>query len=55
MPQITELIGPAFDGESRHEQDLLEAISTLDRVDKTSDRIHWNVELAREWAFLGGD
>lgn len=55
MPQISELIEPAFDGEPRHDQDMLEAISTLGRTNKTSDRMQWNVELAREWAFLGGD
>ena len=55
MPQTSELMEPAFDGEPRHEQELFEAIPPLNRVNQTSDRVQWNVELAREWAFLGGD
>ena len=55
MPHISEFMEPASDGEPCREQDIFEAISTFDRLNETSDRMQWNVELAREWAFLGGD
>jgi hypothetical protein len=55
MPQTSELLKSKFDGEPRPEPDIEEAISTFDRRPAPFDRIQWNVELAREWAFLGGD
>jgi hypothetical protein len=52
MPEMSDLIEPGFDSTARQEADMLEAATT---VKKTSDRMQWTVELAREWAVLGGD
>jgi hypothetical protein len=55
MSQTSAFTEPGFDAGRQREQEKIEAISPLDRLTQLPEPVRWDVELAREWAFLGGD
>jgi hypothetical protein len=55
MTEMSALIEPEFDSAPGRDNAGLEAIAAVDRSKQRPEPISWNVELAREWAFLGGD
>jgi|KBSMisStaDraftv2_1062788.scaffolds.fasta_scaffold339846_2 hypothetical protein len=55
MSQPSEFGGKKFDSAQYGEQGRIEAIPALDSVQPLPQAAPWNVELAMEWALLGGD
>lgn len=54
MTQPSQLVEPGLNSENQNEQDM-QILPALDRVKPCADPVCVNVEVAMEWAFLGGD
>ena len=55
MPQTSPFIDRRFDRRLQREQEKVEAMSPVEQFTQSPDTVRWDVELAREWAVLGGD
>jgi hypothetical protein len=55
MPQMSAFLEPGFDSARQREQERIEAKLPVDRGAQTPEAVRWDIELAREWASLGGD
>jgi hypothetical protein len=55
MPQMSAFVEPGSDSARQREQERIEVKVPVDRGTQTPEAVRWDVELAREWAFLGGD
>ena len=54
MTQPSRLVEPRLNTANQNEQDM-QILPALDLVKPCADLIPVNVEVAMEWAFLGGD
>ena len=54
MMQPSQLVEPELNSANQNDQDI-HMLPALDRVKPCPDSVPVNVEVAREWAFLGGD
>ena len=55
MPQHGGISEQKFDSPLHGEQGKIEPLPALDSVQQLPQVAPWNVELAMEWALLGGD
>ncbi len=54
MTQPSQLVESRLNSGNQNEQDM-QILPALDRVKPCPDPVRVNVEVAMEWAFLGGD
>jgi hypothetical protein len=55
MHNINRYVERPSDAGCLYEQGIVEAVSPTERSTETSDQVHFTVEMAVEWAHLGGD
>jgi hypothetical protein len=55
MSKTSAFIEPGFNSGRQREQERIEAKSPVNQFTQSQESVRLDVELAREWAVLGGD